>query len=100
MARTLPKTAPQRKKSPTRSDAVLDEDRGDRAAAAVEFGFEHVAEGGPGGVGLEILDLGDQENVFEQQIEIGLLLEPKTARTMVSPPQSSAWRPCSMELPA
>ena len=50
--------------------AALDQDRGDRAAARVEVRLDHRAGGGRVGVRLQLLDLGDQEDVLEQLVEV------------------------------
>ena len=54
--------------------SVLDEDRGDGAAAAIELGFDDGADGLAAGCGLGSADVGDQADHFEQQVEIDALL--------------------------
>ena len=54
--------------------AALDEDRDDRAAARVELGLDDDAGGRRGRVGLELLELGDDEQRVEQLLEADLRL--------------------------
>ena len=54
--------------------AALDQHGGDGAAAAVELGLDHHAVGGAVGVGLQVEDLGLQQDGFDQVVEAGLLL--------------------------
>ena len=74
MARTLPKTLPTTKLSPVRSVPFCTSTRGHRTASAIELGFEHHADGGTLGIGLQLLQVGNQADHFHQQVEIGLLL--------------------------
>ncbi len=53
--------------------AVLHEDGGDGAAAAIELGFEDDAAGGAAGSGFELLEIGGEADHFEEEIEIGFL---------------------------
>ena len=53
--------------------AVLHEDGGHRAAAAIEFGFEHDARCSAFWSGLQLREIGDQADHFEQKIQIGFL---------------------------
>ena len=53
--------------------AVLHEDGGDGAAAAIELGFEDDAAGGAAGSGFELLEIGREADHFEEEIEIGFL---------------------------
>ena len=50
-----------------------------RTASAIELRFEHRADRRTIRVGLQILHVGDQQNHFEQQVEIGLGSWPKPA---------------------
>src|SRR5436190_1724180 len=50
--------------------AVLDEDRGERALAGVERRLEHRALGPAVGVGLQVEQLGLQENLVEQLLHV------------------------------
>ena len=59
--------------SPTLQRAALDQHGGDRAAAALELGFEHDAFGRAVRVGLEVEQLGLQQDRFLELVEIGLL---------------------------
>ena len=72
-ARTRPQAAPATSGSPTLRSAALHEDRGHGAAADVEVGLEDHAPGPPVGLGLELLDLGDDEEVLEQVVDAGAL---------------------------
>ena len=54
--------------------AVLHQHGGDRAASAIEFGFEHNAGCRTIGGRLQFLQVGDEADHFHQQIEVGLLL--------------------------
>src|SRR3989304_3229815 len=47
---------------------------GHRAAAAVELGFQHGAGGRQGGVGAQLLEVGDEQDHLEQHVQVGLLL--------------------------
>ena len=49
--------------------AAGDQHGDDRAAARVELGLDHVARGGRVGVGRQLLELGDQQDVLEQVVE-------------------------------
>ena len=53
--------------------AALDQHGCDRAAAAIELGFDHRAFGGPARIGLQIENFSLQADGFEQLVEIGLL---------------------------
>ena len=59
--------------------AVAHQHGGHRAAAAVELGFEHRADGRTRRVGLQVLHVGHQQNHFEQQIEIRSWSWPRPA---------------------
>ena len=59
--------------SPTFERAALDQHGRDRAAAAFELGFEHDAFGRPVRVGLQVEQLGLQQDRFFELVEIGLL---------------------------
>ncbi len=59
--------------SPTLQRAALHEHGADRAAAALELGLDHDAFGGAVGVGLELEQLGLQEDRLEQLVEVGPL---------------------------
>ncbi len=54
--------------------AALDQDRGHRAAPAVELGLDHHALGGAVGVGAQIHHLGLQQNRLDQVVEACLFL--------------------------
>ena len=95
MARTLPNTEPQMKKSPTLQRAVAHQHRGHRTAAAIELALRAPCPSRDGRIGLQILHIGHQQNHFEQQIEIRLLRSAETGTMTTSPPQSSASRPRS-----
>ena len=75
--------------------AALHEHGGDRAAADVELGLEHDAPGPPVGVGPEVLELGDDEQVVEQLVDADVLAAPRSRQTIVSPPHASGTRPRS-----
>ena len=49
--------------------AGLDQDGGHRAAALVELGLDDGADGGPLGVGLELLEVGDEQDHLEQLVD-------------------------------
>ena len=70
----LAATAPATTVSPTRERAVLDEDGRHRAAALVEPRLEHRADRGLPGVGLELLQVGHEQEHLEQLVEVLLLL--------------------------
>ena len=53
--------------------AALDQHGGDRAAAAVELGFDHGAFGRTLGIGLEVEDFGLQTHHFQQFVDVELL---------------------------
>ena len=72
-ARTRPQAAPATSGSPTRSVPCCDEDGGHRAAADVEVGLEHDARGPAVGVGRELLELGDDEQLLEQVVDAEVL---------------------------
>ena len=74
MARTLPKMLPTTKLSPMRSVPFCDQHGGHAAAAAVELGLHHRAGGGALGIGLQLLQVGDQADHLHQQIQVLLLL--------------------------
>ena len=73
-ARTLPVTAPATTVSPDVQGAVLHEHGRDRAAALVEPRLEHGAERRLLGVGLELLQVGHEQEHLEQLLEVLLLL--------------------------
>ena len=52
--------------------SVAHQHGGHGAAPAIELRFEHRADGRAIGIGLEVLQVGHQQNHFQQQIEIGL----------------------------
>ena len=54
--------------------AVAHQHRGHRAAAPIQFGFQHIAHGRTAGIGLQILQVGHQQNHFQQQIQVSLHL--------------------------
>ena len=54
--------------------AALHQHGRDRAAAAIELGFDHGAFGGTFGIGLEVEQFGLQRDHFQQPVEIGLVL--------------------------
>ena len=56
--------------------ALVDEHGGDRAAADVEVGLEHDALGPALGVGGELLDLGDDEQLLEQVVDAEVSAAP------------------------
>ncbi len=58
--------------SPISQRAALHQNGRDRAAAAVELGFEHDALGGAVRVGLQVEQFGLQQDRFLQLVEIGL----------------------------
>ena len=95
IARTLPKTAPQMKKSPTRSVPLRTSTVATGPRPRSSLASSTVPIAGRAGVGLEILQIGHQQNHFEQQIEILLRACAETGTMTVSPPQSSASRPRS-----
>ncbi len=74
MARTLPNTAPQMKKSPTRSVPLRTSTVATGPRPRSSLRFEHVPMAGRLGIGLQILQIGHQQNHFEQQIEVLLRL--------------------------
>ena len=74
---------------------LLHQNGRDRAAALVQLGFEHRSHGRTRRIGLQILQVGNQQNHFEQQIEVLSWLFAETGTMTVSPPQSSASRPRS-----
>ncbi len=51
--------------------AGLDEHRGHRAAALVQLRLDDGADGGALGVGLELLDVGDDQDRVEQVVDAG-----------------------------
>ena len=87
--------------------AALHQHGRDRAAAAVELGFDHGAFGGAVRIGLEVEDFGLQPDHFEQLVEVGLLgrrdfdvdhvaahrLRPAPRAAAVRCARASAWRP-------
>ena len=54
--------------------SVLDEDAGDGAAAAIELGFDDGADGGTVGLGLLLVDVGDEADHLLEQVEVDALL--------------------------
>ena len=72
-ARTLPHAAPATIGSPTAECALVDEHRGDRAAADVEVRLEHDALRAALGVRSELLDIGDEEELLEQVVDAQVL---------------------------
>ena len=50
--------------------AVAHQHGGHGTAAAIEIGFEHIADGRTVGIGLQIQHVGHQQNHFEQQIQV------------------------------
>ncbi len=50
--------------------AITHQHRGHRAAAAVQFSLEYRAHPRPAGIGLEILQVGDQQDHFKQQFGV------------------------------
>ncbi len=59
---------------PDAQRALLDEHGGDRAAAAVELGFDDGTFGRAVRIGLEVEDFGLQQDGFEQLVEVGAVL--------------------------
>src|SRR5438309_2185898 len=51
--------------------SVLNKNGGHRTTAFVELRFEHRTDAGSCGIRLEIADIRNQQNHFEQQVEIG-----------------------------
>ncbi len=54
--------------------SILYQHGGYRTAPAVQLGLQHAACSGTLGNGLQVLQVGDQADHFQQQVEIGLLL--------------------------
>ena len=73
MARTLPNTEPQMKKSPTRSVPLRTSTVATGPRPRSSWASMHRAHGGTARVGLEVLQIGHQQNHFEQQIGMVLL---------------------------
>ena len=77
--------------------AVAHQHRRHRTAAAIELRFEHRAHGGPRRIGLQILHIRDQQNHFEQQIQIRLGPAPKPEPSRYRRP---SLRPATRDPPA
>ena len=75
--------------------AALDEHGGDRATTDVEVGLEHDAGGPTLGVGPEVLDLGDEQEVLEQLVDAVACRARRSRTMMVSPPHASGTSSCS-----
>ena len=60
--------------SPTLQRAALDEHGGDRTAALVELGLDDDTAGGGVGVGLELEDVGLEQDHLEQVVDVQALL--------------------------
>ena len=73
MARTLPNTAPQMKKSPTRSVPLRTSTVATGPRPRSSLASSTVPIAGRLGVGLEIQQVGHQQDHFEQQVEIAFL---------------------------
>ena len=69
IARTRPQWAPATSASPVLERAALHEDGHDRPAARVQPRLDHGAARGSVRVGLQLLDLGDQQDHVEQVVE-------------------------------
>ncbi len=54
--------------------SVLHEDAGDCAAAAIELGFDDGADGGTVGLGLLLVDVGDEADHLFELVEVDVLL--------------------------
>ena len=70
IARTLLNSAPQMKKSPTRSVPLRTSMVATGPRPLSSLASSTVPMRGPAGIRLEILDIGDQQNHLEQQIEV------------------------------
>ena len=66
--------------------SVVDEDGGDRAASAVELGFQHGAGGEALGSCLELLHLRHQADHLHELVEIGVLLRGDVDEDRVAAP--------------
>ena len=66
--------------------AVLNQHGRHTAPAFVDLGFQHDPGGEPLRIGLEVLQVGDQENHLEQKIEVGLHLGRNRDRDDVAAP--------------
>ena len=66
--------------------AALDQHRGHRAAARVEVRLDHRARGRRVRVRLQLLDLGDQEDVLEQVVEVLVRLRRDVDEDRVAAP--------------
>ena len=81
--------------SPTLQRAHADDDRGGRAAALLDLGFDDGAARCPLIAGLELEHFGLEQDALEQLVDALALDRRNRARQMVSPPQSSGMRPFS-----
>ena len=86
IARTLPHWAPGDERVADVQRAALDEHRRHRAAARVEMRLDHGAGGRRVRVGLQLLDLGEQEDVLEQLVEVLLRLRRDVDEDRVAAP--------------
>ena len=86
-ARTRPHAAPATSGSPTLQRAALHEHGGHRAPADVEVGLEHHALGPPVGVGPEVLDVGDEQQVLEQVVDAEVLQRRDLRPSRVAAPR-------------
>ena len=75
--------------------AALHQHRGHRATADVEVCLEDDARGASVGVGPQVLDLGDDQQVLEQLVDAQCPSSAETSHMIVSPPHASGTRPCS-----
>ena len=79
MARTLPNTEPQMKKSPTRSVPLRTSTVATGPRPRSSWASITVPMAGRVGIGLEVLQVGHQQDHFEQQVEILPASAPKPA---------------------
>ena len=75
--------------------AVLHQHGGHRAAALLQLGLDDGAARGPVRVGLELQHFGLEQDGLEQLLD-AFVVARGDGIIMVSPPQSSGMRPCSV----
>ncbi len=85
-ARTRPHWSPATMIWPGRKRALLDENGGNRTAAAVELGFDDRTFGSAVRIGLQVENFGLQQDGFEQLVEIGAGSWPRLRRRALHRP--------------